>query len=265
MKSTPRYLFFAFFALIPIFAGAETIYLKDGTSISGKIKSVGTEAVVIDTSIGELSVESANISKLDRTIEKEVPKKTNADWRMQQKDGLGFGLGASFMPGITIFYDHNMSPTSQWHTQLNVNAMSRSVTRYGYFTTYKETIVKTQRSMLLMTYRHFIHENLGFYIGAGGGYADSKFEYNSPSFSTSYPYQYTSKTSGVFLLGEIGWQGTEGSYFHVGLQPAAYITSNDDFNINNVPNESDYRSIANDEHDSLKKLGQISIGFGWFF
>ena len=213
--------------------------------------------MVIETSIGEMTVESAKVSRLDRATDAQpAPKKTNADWRMQQKNGLGFGLGVTSMPGIILFYDRNLSATSQWHTQLDVNAMSRS-------TVFGDKIIKTQRNMLLTTYRHFFSENSGFYVGAGGGYADSKFEYNGSSFYT--PYQYSSKASGVFLLGEIGWQGIQGYYFHVGLQPAAYISSSDNFDINSIPNVSNHRSAANQEHDSQKQLSQVSVGFGWFF
>jgi hypothetical protein len=257
MKFIPSKLLLAFLVLIPLSAGAETVFLKDGTSISGKIKNVGTEAVVIETSIGEMTVESAKVLRLDRTTDAQpAPKKTYADWHTQQKNGLGFGLGVTSMPGIILFYDRNLSPTSQWHTQLDVNAMSRS-------TVLGDKIIKTQRNMVLTTYRHFFSENSGFYAGAGGGYADSKFEYNSSSFYT--PYQYSSKASGVFLLGEIGWQGIEGYYFHVGLQPAAYITSSDNFDINSIPNVSNHRSVANQEHDAQKQLSQVSVGFGWFF
>jgi hypothetical protein len=257
MKLTPSNLLLAFALLLPIGAAAETIFLKDGTSITGKIKNVGPESVVIDTSIGEMTVESAKIERLDRTAGAETaPKMTNSDWRMQQQNGLGFGLGVTSMPGIVLFYDHNLSSTSQWHTQLDVHATSRS-TMFG------EEIIKAQRNMLLTTYRQFFSENSGFYFGAGGGYADSKFEYNSASYYT--PYQYSSKASGVFLLGEIGWQGNKGYYFHVGFQPAVYISSSDDFDINRVPNDSNHRAEANDVHDAQKQLSQISLGFGWFF
>ena len=255
MKLSPRYLLLALLAFTPFSVFAETIYLKDGTSITGKIRNVGTDAVVIETSIGEMTVESEKIARLDRTAV-EAPAKTNADWRMQQKNGLGFGLGVTSMPGILVFYDRNLDPTSQWHTQIDVNAMSRS-------TILNEKIIKTQRTMILTTYRHFFSEDSGFYIGAGGGYADSQFEYNGSSLYT--PYQYTSKASGVFLLGEIGWQGTKGYYFHVGLQPAAYISSKDDFNIYNISDVSNHRAVANDEHAAQKQLSQVSVGFGWFF
>lgn len=257
MKFVPSKLLFAILVLIPVSAAAETIYMKDGSSITGKIKSVGTDAVVIDTSIGEMTVESAKISRLDRTTTSEVlPKRTYADWHTKQKNGLGFGLGVTSMPGVIMFYDRNLNTTSQWHTQLDVNAMSRS-------NVLGDEIIKTQRTMILTTYRRFFSENSGFYVGAGAGYADSKFEYNSSSFST--PYQYTSKANGVFLLGEIGWQGIEGYYFHVGLQPAAYISSSDNFDISNIPDVSNHRSVANEEHDAQKTLSQVSVGFGWFF
>jgi hypothetical protein len=257
MKFIQSRLLLAFLVLLPLSAGAETVFLKDGTSISGKIKNVGTEAVVIETSIGEMTVESSKVLRLDRTTDAQpAPKKTYADWHTQQKNGLGFGLGATSMPGIILFYDRNLSSTSQWHTQLDVNAMSRS-------TILGEQLIKTQRTMLLTTYRQFFSEDSGFYFGAGGGYANSKFEYNSPSYYT--PYQYSSKASGVLLLGEIGWQGIQGYYFHVGLQPAVYITSNDNFDVNSIPNVSNHRSVASQEHDSLKQLSQVTVGFGWFF
>jgi hypothetical protein len=207
-----------------------------------------------------MTVESAKVLRLDRTTDAQpAPKKTYADWHSQQKNGLGFGLGATSMPGIILFYDRNLSSTSQWHTQLDVNAMSRS-------TILGDQVIKTQRNMLLTTYRQFFSENSGFYVGAGGGYANSKFEYNGSTLYPSYTsYQYSSTAKGVFLLGEIGWQGIQGYYFHVGLQPAVYVASSDDFNINNVTDISNHRSVANQEHDAQKQLSQVSVGFGWFF
>jgi hypothetical protein len=257
MKFIQSRLLLALLVLLPLSAGAETVFLKDGTSISGKIKNVSTESVVIETSIGEMTVESAKVLRLDRATDAlPTPRKTYADWHSQQKNGLGFGLGVTSMPGIILFYDRNLSSTSQWHTQLDVNAMSRS-------TVLGDKIIKTERTMLLTTYRQFFSEESGFYFGAGGGYADSQFNYDGSILYA--PYHYSSKASGVFLLGEIGWQGNQGYYFHVGLQPAAYISSKDNFDINSIPNVSNHRSVASQDHDSLKQLSQVSVGFGWFF
>lgn len=182
--------------------------------------------------------------------------KTAPEWRMQEKNGLGFGLGLGSMPGILLFYDHNLSSYSQWHVQLDVNAESRE-------TLLGEKLLTASRSMILTTYRYFPAINNGFYMGAGGGFAGSTLEYKSSSFST--PYTYTSKANGGFLLGEIGWQGHDGYYFHVGYEPAAYVFFSDSYDVNNIPNTSNHRSTANEEHDKLKSLSQLSIGFGWFF
>jgi hypothetical protein len=277
MKSIGYQLLLAIFILIPVSVGAETIYLKDGSTITGKIKNVGTDEVVITTVIGEITIESAKILRVDRGTDtspltekqaessspinvdrvEDVSKKSYSDWHMQQKNGFGFGPGISTMPGIILFYDRNLSGKSQLHVQLDVNAMSHSNIA-------GEEILKTQRSMLLTTYRYFL-ANSGVYLGAGGGYANSQLEYNSSTLFGSTPYQYTAKLNGVFLLGEVGWQGKDGYYFHVGLQPAAYISSSDNYDVNNIPDTSNHRDVANKEHDNLKQLSQLSIGFGWFF
>jgi|SRR3989339_2020349 len=272
MKTSAYQLIFAILVLIPLSSAAETIYLKDGSTITGKIKNIGADQVVITTVIGEVSIESTKILRVDgisnstqaaeqkdqtsRAAEPTV--KSYPDSHMQQKNGLGFGPGIGSMLGINFFYDRNLSTQSQFHIQLNANAGSRS--SYWW-----EQIIKTNRTMLFATYRYFPVESIGFYLGAGGGYADGKLEYNNSSWDGSTPYEYTSKLSGTFVMGEVGWQGKDGYYFNVGFQPAAFIASNDNFDVNSIPNTSNHRIIANEEHDNLKSLSQISVGFGWFF
>jgi len=258
MKFIAYPLLLAISVLIPVSAGAETIYLKDGSTITGKIKNVRPDEVVITTVIGEITIDSAKILSVDgiTSTPEKAPIKSNAELRMQQKNGLGFGPSISSMLGIILFYDHNLSNNSQLHIQLNGNASSR----YNYF---YEPIIKTSRNMILTTYRYFPAENKGFYLGAGGGFVNSKLTYDN--YSTSAPYKYTSESNGVFVLGEVGWQGNDGYYFHVGLQPAAYLSSNDNYDVNNIPNISNHRVAANEEQANLKILSQLSIGFGWFF
>lgn len=185
-----------------------------------------------------------------------VPK-TYPEWHMQEKNGLGFGLGLSSMPGVFVFYDHNLSEKTQLHVQLDANSESRS-------NLLGEELLKVSRGMILTTYRYFPAANNGLYVGAGGGYANSTLEYKSSSISST-AVQYTSKSNGGFLIGELGWQGNDGYYFHIGYQPAAYIFSSDNYDVNNIPNTSNHRDTANEEHDKLKNLSQLSIGFGWFF
>lgn len=183
---------------------------------------------------------------------------TYPESRMHQKNGLGFGLGLGTMPGVLFFYDHNLDGFSQLHVQADINAKSAQ----SFF---GDSKITATREMLLTTYRYFFTPNSGFYVGAGGGYANSKLEYNSTSIFGGTPIQYSSQMSGIFLLGEVGWQGRDGYYFHVGLQPAGYISNNDNYNENNIPNVSNHRSVANNYHKDLNALSQLSIGFGWFF
>lgn len=278
MKFIPYLL--ASFLLIPLSVDAETIYLKDGSTIVGQIKSIGEHDVVISTSIGERTIESERILRVGEAANanqftekqaesssaltpnkanraEEFPMKTYADWRMQQRNGFGFGPGIGSMLGVIGFYDHNISGQSQLHVQLDANASSRS-------TILGEQLLKVSRGMIFTTYRYFPSENSGFYLGAGGGYADSTLEYKSPSLNAT-PYKYTSNLSGEFLLGEVGWQGNDGYYFHIGIQPAVYIFSKDNYDVNQIPNTSNHRDAANQEHQNLVGLSQLSIGFGWFF
>ena len=230
MYLIPNRFLFSILVLIPLFARAETVYLKDGLSITDQNKSVRPDV------------------------------KSNSEMRKLQTNGFGFGfspsLGIGTQAGLNLFYDHNLSSDSQLHVQ--VNKGDRSPGTY-----FDGNVLQANRSMILATYRYFPAENSGFYLGAGGGYAHSTLTYTSPS--TSRPYKYTSTLKGVFVLGEIGWQVIDGYYFNVGLQPAAYITSSDNYDVNNIPNTSYHRALANDEHDYLKILSPLSIGFGWFF
>lgn len=176
--------------------------------------------------------------------------KTYNEWRMAEKNGLGFGLGLGSMPGLILFYDRNLSEVSQLHIQLNSGLIE-------YNNLLGEKVIKVNRGMVLATYRYFPLDN-GFYIGGGGGVASSTLEYNSTT-------TYSSKISGLFATGEVGWQGNDNYYFHIGYQPSIYLTSSDDFDVTKISNTSNHRSKANEGHDAAKQLGILAIGFGWFF
>jgi hypothetical protein len=177
---------------------------------------------------------------------------------MNQKNGLGFGLGVAPLVGVQVFYDHNLSGYSQLHIQADVNAGSAQ-------SVFGTSTIKATREMLMATYRYFFTQNSGFYVGVGGGYADSKLEYDSTDIFSGAQTQYSSKASGLFVLGELGWQGRDGYYFHVGLQPATFIQKSDNYDVNNIPNVANHRSVANDYHNRQTELSQLTVGFGWFF
>lgn len=181
----------------------------------------------------------------------ESGRKTYAEWHLEEKNGLGFGLGVGSLSGIILFYDRNLSDISQLHIQLNGGSDKRT-------SLFGTSSIETTRSMFLATYRYFPVENRGFYIGGGGGTASSTLDYKDTT-------KYSAKANGVFLTGEFGWQGIEGYYFHIGYQPSFYIISKDDYDVEKIPDVSNHRSTANEVHDNTKNLGMLSIGFGWFF
>lgn len=65
MKFFTYQFLFAILVSIPVSAGADTIYLKDGSTITGKIKNVGAKWVAMSTASGDITIESARISRVD--------------------------------------------------------------------------------------------------------------------------------------------------------------------------------------------------------
>ncbi len=68
MKNSLRISLLAFFAvfMIALSAGAEDdgnqrFYLKDGTTISGKVLSETEDVFIVQSSLGELAIEKANL------------------------------------------------------------------------------------------------------------------------------------------------------------------------------------------------------------
>jgi len=308
------------FVLFHSSANAETIYLKDGSSVIGTIKEITTHSVIIVTTQGEMSIEGEKILRLGEALpaktetelcnqQKEywgvgqafeainelfgaqkknsgctiqaniqvsgtqeissVPTKTEAEFRLQEKDGLGIGIdfntneGACVvcgnLMGTSIFYDHNLSSQSQIHSQLKFNQGRM------FGTVLVNPVLESTREMVFATYRAFWSENRGYYWGVGGGYAASELTYDFPGISGGTPTHYKSQQDGIFAVAEVGWQGNNGYYFNIGIQPAAYISSSDNFDLNKIPDISNHKSAANTEHSNLKNLTELSIGFGWFF
>ena len=154
------------------------------------------------------------------------------------------------MFGGVLFYDRNFTEKTQLHIQLN-SGSSTAESLLG-------SKIEITRGMILTTYRYFLQKNGGFYLGGGGGFGNSTLKYNDT-------IEYTSKMNGLFLTGEMGWQGIEGYYFNIGYQPSFYITLDDNFDVNKIPDISNHRSKSKEIHDNLKGLGILFIGFGWFF
>jgi hypothetical protein len=191
---------------------------------------------------------------------------TYQEQRLAQPDGLGFGPSMAGLPGINFYYDHVFDVSSQLHLQLGYKVgHSQSL--------FSTSTVDVTQTTALVTYRRFFSPNKGFYYGGGLGVAQNDLKYSSDtsyySYSTyTYSYDtvnYKASGQGVFALAEIGWQGIQGYYFHVGFQPALYLSYNDDYDVSNVPDYANHRQAANDQWGNSKRLSQLEVGFGWFF
>jgi hypothetical protein len=60
-------------ALLPAFAGAETVYLKDGTRLMGRVTQAGAGGVTVETPDGLLEVKRERIDHIDYTEPGAVP------------------------------------------------------------------------------------------------------------------------------------------------------------------------------------------------
>jgi hypothetical protein len=289
--------------LSPLTAYADTVFLTDGTIITGNIKDVGNRFVVINTSIGEVSVEGHKVTKLDwmpkeSTQIMDRPDAFPAPHPDKVQDSLsptrqfyseqhllkpnGFGIGLTFgidndSSGVSYLYDRLLSTNTQVHVQLEeifrepvVYSGSIAVGEYIGNRTFINTSIETQK--ISSTYRFFPFTNHGFYLGLGGGISSSTLTlYSISAYNTTLneystnTYKFKSKLNGVFILGEIGWQHYDGYYFHLGIQPAAYVYFNDNFDVNNIPNAAIYYDEISKIHNKQSKLNQFYIEFGWFF
>lgn len=178
--------------------------------------------------------------------------------RLAQPDGLGFGLSIAELPGINFFYDHTLDLRSQFHVEIGSN-LGRSENIFG-----TSSIEVTQVSALA-TYRRFFSPNRGFYYGAGLGIAKNELKYSDSGIFGDQSASYNASGRGVFALAEIGWQGSQGYYFHVGLRPGAYLSYNDNYDVNNIPDTANHRHVANNDWDKSKAVSRLELGFGWFF
>ncbi|RLB26680.1 MAG: hypothetical protein DRG87_12650 [Deltaproteobacteria bacterium] len=184
----------------------------------------------------------------------DIGKQPYSYWRVKQPNGLGIGLSLSSTSGVILFYDRNLDEKSQLHLQTSIGR-DEAENIFGW------EIITLSRTLIFGTYRRFFSKDKGFYYGIGAGYGGSKLEY-TPATSN---HSYCAEGNGIFALGEIGWQGKEGFYFHIGFQPALYLTYSDDFDSSQIPTDYRHRTTANDMWEDSENIIQLSIGFGWFF
>jgi len=188
---------------------------------------------------------------------------------MEEPDGLGFGLsGFQLGLGINLFYDKNLDIDSQLHAQISgVSSRTISIDVYGGN---KSTLTVTE-AVYLLSYRRFFSREEGVYYGMGIGYGTNSLTYEKKDEDIGTSYEYSATGSVMLVVGEIGWQGNDGYYFHIGYQPAAYLTYSDNYDEEKIPVNSSIIVSKRDRIEVNKKWKyskvptQLSIGRRWFF
>lgn len=301
MKYVAYQFYIIIILMLPFSAYSDTLILKDGSTIRGKIITIGIKEIVISTIIGEISIEGEKISKVDWSEKEALPKDANslltpapdqhiaaeypelsyAEMHLKKQVGAGGGLLFGIRDaaaGGSAFYEINLSENTQLHVQLSITVREPNVSIYNVTEAGEEigngiyiaSSIKTTK--LSSSYRVFQKTNSGFFIGAGGGAFISNFKLKAISTYdttlskyTSSPYPYSSQLRGLFVMGEIGWQGKDGYYFHIGYQPVLIVAANDNYDVNSIANAASYQNEINNVHEKQKSLSQISIGFSLFF
>jgi len=287
--------------MFPYSASADTLTLKDGSTIRGKITNIGTTEIVISTVIGEISIAGEKILTVDWSEKDVLPKDLNSNLTPAQDQQLTAvypdltyaemhlkkltGAGGGFLfgmsdetAGISGYYEINLNEISQLHIQLSSTSRQPNVPLYNVSNAGEDVgngiYIASEIDTLKVssTFRVFPKTNSGFYLGIGGGAFISTFNLKTISTYdkalikyTSSPYPYSSKNSGIFAMGEIGWQGKDGYFLHIGYQPAVIVSSHDNFDANSIPNATSYQNEISNVHEKQKALSQFSIGFSLFF
>lgn len=293
-------IFIAVIGFSQNFATADTLELKDGTTITGEIITTGDKEIVIRTIVGELTLDRQNIAKVYDIDQASPASNTTAEtlsihekeqfadtileaniYSIFKKYPEGVMVGPTLGRGAGLFasYDRTLS----WKTQLHIQYDSMSTLRLDDVATSidQNTFAYTSFSnhKLFATCRYFPSTTSGFYLGGGSGISSSNFtldrinsfDYTDPVKPTSstYNYAYHSNQHGAFIVGEFGFQNRGNSennvfYTHIGLQLAKFIYTTDSFDINDVP-ASPYTNEIIKLHDKQENISQLVVGIGIYF
>ena len=212
--------------------------------------------------------DAERISELEEKLETIENQENPAYWREKQPYGLGGGFGFGLGMGALIYFDYNIDSRNQLHFQYD-SLGKESSSLMGSST------INISQTLIAIIVRRSFSPNYGWYYGAGIGLVTTQLDYDSPleSVSTSYNSsnlqlvggKYSAEAQGVGYLLDIGWQGYDGYYFTISLQPMATTYTDDNFDANKIADYSNHRSYSEDEWEKAKSSGRIFFGFGGYF
>lgn len=120
------------FALIPLSAVAEVIYMNDGSTLKGAIKSIKNDEIVISTSFGDVTVSITKVSRIDYSNEinhdtvqlynkpARVAQEEQKDVPLSEKPGYWFAMsGLSFVAATYLSNDADSfdAEADTWNAQ----------------------------------------------------------------------------------------------------------------------------------------------------
>ena len=180
--------------------------------------------------------------------------------------GIGFGIQSIGISGGILYYDFNrlgskVFDMDQKMDQIRVQFYTGSETRVNLL----GTEAKVTQTRYSVTYRHVFRS--GWYFGYGLGSLTSTYELNSRTLDENLSLVEAKvgfKGSGVFLPIEAGWQGDDFFYFHIAALVAPFVSYSDDYDIEKVAAESNYRSTTEEMWSEAKTTQGLMLGFGWY-
>lgn len=208
----------------------------------------------------EKTVEAA---PLERPAEKPARSEEETT-RKLDNHGLGFGFGSGpATAGLQLYYDYNLNPRPKGFDQIHVFLYSGSAEEQSLSGNSEVELTQTR---FVASYRRVW--NSGWFVGAGLGLVGGElnYKYDETWLNSSNPVvKKTFSYSAGVLMADLGWQGNDGYYFTVGIQPTAFLGFKGDYDESKIPNVSNHRMKASDLWGHAEEDKSLfNIGFGWY-
>jgi len=205
----------------------------------------------------EIKVESDRIVELESRLESIENKENPAYWRKHQPYGLGAGFMFGNGSGGLFFFDYNLDQRHQIHFQADA-VSNTGISLSG-------STIDVSQSVISILIRRSFSPNFGWYYGGGFGFVTTTVDYKYAGLSGGTTYRYEAQANGSGVLLDIGWQGYDGYYFSIALQPLSVMNSSDDFDIKQIPDVSNHRQYTQEQWDASQSSARLLLGFGWYF
>lgn len=192
-------------------------------------------------------------------VQEEETKEIGPVMKTDRKVGGGLVLFSYFM-GLHAYFDFTLPPGSSdtIHTQIIIDSAAASS---------PGTTLSINRTFILATYRFPLSSFEGAYVGAGGGYGQSRMTYDSTDTATSY----AASGGGLFGMGEFGlekyWDWNVDRLVRVNafISYGLYISYSDDYDETRISDRTNHREIVNTGWNASKEIIHLGMGFGGTF